>query len=277
MRYIKFDKSKVQKKFLDAAEKAAIELEKLKSHQERKDFIDKKTKIWGNMKTDLSALSENKCWYSEAKEPQSGFDVDHFRPKKRAKRSDDEEDEGYPWLAFEVENYRISAIKSNRPNKNPTTGITEGKADWFRLLDGSPKACWDDRCCDKEQPMLLDPCKEEDVKLLTVDGDGRIVASKICMGRNKLRVDESITRYGLNLDGIITERKRIIRQVTSLLESFEKLAEIDIKKSGEVSEQLANNFENDLLALANFEAPYSRAAKAEIIRKGYFEIFKDQI
>ena len=52
-------------------------------------------------------MSYGKCWYSESLDPQSFFDVDHYRPKLEARRSDDVTDPGYAWLAFS-ENFRLS-------------------------------------------------------------------------------------------------------------------------------------------------------------------------
>lgn len=55
--------------------------------------------------------------------PQSPYDVDHFRPKSEARRSEKVIDEGYPWLAFDWDNFRYSAAlctaqrKMNRPAK----------------------------------------------------------------------------------------------------------------------------------------------------------------
>lgn len=38
------------------------------------------------------------------------IDVDHFRPKAEAKRTEDLVDaDGYAWLAFDWENFRLSA------------------------------------------------------------------------------------------------------------------------------------------------------------------------
>ena len=34
-------------------------------------------------------MSYGKCWYSEAPDPQSFLDVDHYRPKLEAKRSNE--------------------------------------------------------------------------------------------------------------------------------------------------------------------------------------------
>lgn len=103
-------------------------------------------------------MSYGKCWYSEAKDAGANFDVDHFRPKAEAKRTEDLVDaDGYAWLAFDWENFRLSAQNCNRLNTDES-GNTVGKGSWFPLLDGSPKACWDNRCINDEKSHFARPC-----------------------------------------------------------------------------------------------------------------------
>jgi hypothetical protein len=52
-------------------------------------------------------MSYGKCWYSESLDPQSFFDVDHFRPKAEAIRSEHEKYDCYPSLAFSWENFQV--------------------------------------------------------------------------------------------------------------------------------------------------------------------------
>jgi hypothetical protein len=76
-----------------------MELEALPEAQ-RCDFIKKKSHIWRAFARYLARMSYGKCWYSETRDPQSFFDVDHFRPKAEAIRSETVKDDGYPWLHF---------------------------------------------------------------------------------------------------------------------------------------------------------------------------------
>ncbi|WP_109867636.1 hypothetical protein [Methylocucumis oryzae] len=113
MIYVKRNPKLIPEKVLKVAEKAQKELEVL-PEIERKEFIEKKAHIWRSFARYLAKMSYGKCWYSEGNDPQSFFDVDHFRPKKEAKRSESESDDGYPWLAFSWEKFQIliRAIKS---------------------------------------------------------------------------------------------------------------------------------------------------------------------
>lgn len=165
MIFVKRDPSLIPAKVLRVAEKTQQILEAL-PQEERAAFIKKKSYVWGAFSRYLRKMSYGKCWYSESPEVQSFFDVDHFRPKLEAKRSETEVDPGYEWLAFSWENFRLSAQRSNRLSTNEDTDEAEGKSSWFPLLDGSPKACWELRCIDSEKPILLDPTKKADVRLI---------------------------------------------------------------------------------------------------------------
>jgi hypothetical protein len=203
---------------LQAAKSAKEELERL-PREEWDDFIKKKSRIWRAFARYLAKMSYGKCWYSEARDSHSFFDVDHFRPKSRAQRSEGEYGDGYAWLAFDWLNFRYAAQKSNRPSRNDDTPDTEGKWDWFPLVDGSPKSTWSNRCEADELPVLLDPTNPSDVKLVTVNDVGRIVPSRLCVNSQRERVVTSAKILGLNLQ-IVEARKKVIRDVTEMYETL---------------------------------------------------------
>jgi hypothetical protein len=213
--YVRRNSSLIPERLLKVAERAQKQLEELPENQ-RSAFIKKKSHIWRGFGRYLAKMSHGKCWYSEADDPQSFFDVDHFRPKAEAIRAQDMIDEGYPWLAFSWENFRYSAQRSNRLSKNEETDAACGKGSWFPLLEGSPKACWDNRCVDQEKPVLLDPTVRSDVDLIDVNGEGQMCPSTICIGSARIRADRSIELLGLNLPRLVGARKRIMREVTDV-------------------------------------------------------------
>src|SRR5690348_6075059 len=132
MIYVRRDPALIPEKILRVAERAQQQLEQLPPAQ-RPAFIKKKSHIWRSFARYLAQMSYGKCWYSESPDPQSFFDVDHYRPKLEAKRSVDVTDPGYEWLAFSWDNFRLSAQRSNRVNKNEETEENEGKGNWFPL------------------------------------------------------------------------------------------------------------------------------------------------
>lgn len=263
MIYVKCDPALIPKRVLDVAARAQAELEG-KPEAERKAFIEKKSHIWRAFSRYLAKMSYGKCWYSESNDPQSFFDVDHFRPKKAAKRSDDSEDDGYPWLAFSPENFRYSAGRSNRLNTDEVTDQTVGKGSWFPLLEGSACATWGNRCVDQERPVLLDPTVRSDVALIDINpDDGRAVPSKTCLGKaNQLRAARSIELYGLNLGNLTTARKRVMREVEDLYRNLMDIvaADIDMAAVERLQEQMRR-------ATAS-SAPYARAARSKLIAIG---------
>ena len=142
MIYVRRSAELIPKKVLDVAVRAQAKLEEL-SPEQRRAFIKKKSHIWRAFGRYLEKMSYGKCWYSESPDPQSFFDVDHYRPKLEVKRSETETDTpGYEWLAFSWDNFRYAANCSNRLRKNIETGCVEGKGSWFPLLEGSVKASW---------------------------------------------------------------------------------------------------------------------------------------
>ena len=213
MIYVRQDASKIPQRLMDMATKAQQELEKTPLVN-RKAFIKKKARIWRAFANCLATMSYGKCWYSESKDEQSFFDVDHFRPKQAAKRAKGAEDDGYPWLAFSWENFRYSAGRSNRLSTDENTQETVGKGSWFPLFDGSVCANWDTRCEAEENIVLLDPTNEQDVRMIEVDANGMICPSFTCVGNiKKFRVQRSIELYGLNLPDLISARKKVMRDI----------------------------------------------------------------
>lgn len=117
--------------------------------------------IWGQLKAELEILSFGKCWYSEAREIASHYHVDHFRPQKRCTEKDGSHLDGYWWLAYRWNNYRISA-----------EAVNSAKQDKFavhanRATDPANPAQIDD-----EIFYLLDPLSEDDAALITFNGNG---------------------------------------------------------------------------------------------------------
>jgi hypothetical protein len=261
--YVKCDPSLIPKKVLDVAARAQAELEAM-PEAKRKFFIEKKAHVWRAFGRHLAKMSYGKCWYSESKDPQSFFDVDHFRPKKAAKRADATEDDGYPWLAFSVENFRYAAGRSNRLSTDEATDKTVGKGSWFPLLDASPRATWDDRCLNTERPLLLDPTVRSDVALVDINPeDGRAIASMTCLGISKqLRANRSIEIYGLNLGNLITARKRVMREVEN---HFKNLLDI-VTASNDMA--AVDRLQEQMREATATSAPYARAARAKMFALG---------
>jgi hypothetical protein len=272
---IKRNKSKIPKKILKAADAASKQLEKLPKAK-REKFIKKNSATWRAFSSALAGMSHKKCWYSESPENQSFCDVDHFRPKAEARRNEKETDTpGYDWLAFEWENFRYSANRSNRISRNSVTGKTDGKGSWFPLLPKSPKASWDDRCEKAEKPVLIDPVNADDVRLIAVAQDGRIVPSIFAKSTvAKYRVERSCEILGLNLPDVKSARSAVIRDMGELCTQLGELLEL---VSTEPDSKAANSDQLRRLcslisSMTDDTRPYARTAQCYIANSEYGQL-----
>lgn len=267
MIFIKRDATLIPPKVFAVAQRAQNALEQLPV-AERKDFIKKRSHIWRGFSKYLAKMSYGKCWYSEAKDAGANFDVDHFRPKAEAKRTEElVDEEGYSWLAFDWENFRLSAQNCNRLN-TAETGQIVGKGSWFPLLDDSPKATWDNRCINDEIIVLLDPLVQADVIYIDYDDSGRFQPSMICVGKAALRVRQSAIIYGLNLEKMREARFQVMSEAKDLLETIQHNAE-DLSSLGDNAPMRTIERQiEQLRAKTRADAPFSRAVRAQLTKLG---------
>ena len=87
------DKSPLEQ-WLLRAEAVTEQLNSSATLEERHEIIERNRALWGELKQWLLEQSHNKCWYTEARNDSSYFEVEHFRPKKW----EDNAFEGYWWL-----------------------------------------------------------------------------------------------------------------------------------------------------------------------------------
>lgn len=277
MIYINRNAALIPQKIFDVASRAQAKLELLPL-AERKDYIKKKSHIWRGFAKYLLKMSYGKCWYSEAKDAGANFDVDHFRPKAEAKRTEEIIDEyGYAWLAFDWENFRLSAQNCNRLNKDEKSEITVGKGSWFPLLDGSPQASWDNRCISDELPLLLDPLVHEDLRFIDFDDRGRFVPSRFCVGIPARRIRESANIYGLNFEQMREARFAAMKEAKQLYETIQINAE-DLDPLGDQAPMRAIERQIDALkAKTRADAAFSRAVRVQLQKLGAPDIFIDRV
>jgi hypothetical protein len=180
--------------FITDAKTLLAQLKAASNTDERKEIIDSNSKVWGNLKKWLLSLSHQKCWFSEAKDCFSHWDVEHFRPKKSVKGT---EHDGYWWLAFDWNNFRICGNAGNRK-----------KGTYFPLRDESQRVISPDGDLRYEDPLLLDPTDSHDPTLLFFNMEGRAIPSPHINDEwEQRRVTYSIERYNLDFPPLMDERK----------------------------------------------------------------------
>jgi hypothetical protein len=162
-------------------EEAQNEVNREADAEKRKDLIEKYRSRWVALRAHMAKLSNDKCWYTESKNPGTDDDVDHYRPKNSvAVEKSEAAHAGYYWLAFFWKNYRLSCHRGNRLRKHPETGETGGKGDRFPLLDPAKRLRTPTRKqedLDAEGPLLLDPTRPGDEAVLTFTARGLVAIS----------------------------------------------------------------------------------------------------
>jgi len=213
--------------------------------------------IWGDLKANLATLRNNKCWYSESKNPASDKNVDHFRPKSRVAEEPDHE--GYWWLAFTWRNYRYSSQWCNQRRIDVLSGTNGGKADSFPLCNGSFRAHLETDDCELEKPELLDPTDPNDWRLLTFRQDGNVIPAKQPNTIEYQRAEKSIDVYHLHCNEFVKGRRMLAGQIQRLVQDMETLHP---KITDPKLQALFKRREKELLRAIAQDAEYSAAALA---------------
>lgn len=235
-----------------------------KTKEERYQIIDENSKLWRDLKDELLELSKGKCWYSEAKQTVSFFDVDHFRPKNNVKKFQCDfetcnNSSGYWWLAFDWKNYRVAGEVSNR-KKQDEGGVCRGKQDYFPLLDGSPIAQRPGDDLETETYYLLDPTCYEDVCLIAFDETGKPypTAEKDSFEYHRARV----TGFLLHLDfpPLVDQRIIIWNRCKRLINSYAYIMKNRDTSSPIVRRQISSIF-SELREMVSEKAEFSSTAK----------------
>lgn len=257
MRFIDNTNLEVDEKWLRKTQKALDDARQKSEDRERKEYINSKSSIWVEVKPELEELSNKKCWYCEAYEKRSDRSVDHFRPKNNVR---DTEHNGYWWLAFRKDNYRLSCTYCNTRRCDRETGNLGGKGDYFPLWDESKRVYneADDGKCKYEDPLLLDPCKISDVGLLWFTEDGRAIP-KHGEDENKrayIRASDSIDKYHLNEKEIKEARQGLYKTIEDYIKDGDFHFEDSLFGNPNAERALGSTIE-ELAKLISSDAEYS--------------------
>jgi uncharacterized protein (TIGR02646 family) len=212
--------------------------------------------IWRDLNPHFAALKNDKCWYSESRNPTADKNIDHFRPKGRVE--EDDTHEGYWWLAFTWRNYRYASQWCNqrRVDVNDTSG---GKWDHFPLFPNSFRARQEQDDIELEDFQLLDPIDPEDWKLLTFRSDGHPTPTKQPGSKEYERAEVSIEVYHLHCKQLVDDRRALAGTIQRFIQELERLLpKIDDPKIRAVYRSI----EIQLLRAIHPDSEYSSAALA---------------
>lgn len=217
--------------------------------KERNRLIDDHSAHWSKLKPWLLALSDGKCWFTEARDIASHLDVEHFRPKKAARNTKGPERDGYWWLAFDFMNFRIAGTVPNRK-----------KGAWFPLRYGSQCSSFARRCEGDEIPHFLDPTNAHDVTLLAFDEEGKAVPAPGISRWDQIRVRRTVERLKLTEHlALAEERRKVWQRVTKHISDY-KRALSEARHSAAARER-AKASAREIAALTKPSAELSAVAK----------------
>ncbi|MCL1126327.1 retron system putative HNH endonuclease [Shewanella surugensis] len=230
----------------DTANQAKDSLLAASNATERKNILKQRASsdVWRNFYTLLPNSLKRKCWYCEAEDIRADMPIDHFRPKNKVE--EDQNHDGYWWLAFDWDNYRCACTFCNsRRNFDETQG---GKACKFPLKKPATRAYKpeDDELLEQECPDFLDPFDPDDEKLLWFDNDGLPEAKPDSNTEQVRKVENSIDIFHLNETRITRARNQIRleveRHVRNLRENNrEKEAKLALRRMVRDTEKLSRS------------------------------------
>lgn len=224
----------------------------------RDEIIDDNRAVWGELKQWLLSLSHQKCWFSEAKDCFNHWDVEHYRPKKKAKDVNGTVHDGYWWLAFDWHNFRVCGNAGNRK-----------KGTFFPLRAGCSRCAplGDHRL---EDPQLLDPADEHDPALISFNFVGRAIpAAHITDAWEKERVEYSVERYNLDFPPLMDKRKAIWAECWNRIQEYLKeLAIYYADKTNMVAKDRYKQAAKRVRELMREEQELSAVARACVLSTG---------
>lgn len=182
---------------------------------------------WSIVKKWLAELSADKCWYCEASSRRAVFDVDHFRPKLAVTVDGAAIDShpGYWWLAYDLRNYRLACQTCNRPS---TAEIgAAGKRNEFPLRDESCRVASPGGALGAEEPRLLDPCIEDDTKLLSHFVDGEVRPSDPEPSWEWSRAHYTIVLLHMNDPSVAESKRGRWQEISTMIKLAEMAGDVD--------------------------------------------------
>jgi hypothetical protein len=257
-------------RWLETAEDHLNNIRSLSS-KERSNYWTKNN-FWKELYAALSELSGNKCWYSEAPESSSEWEIEHYRPKAKSINESGVviREDGYWWLSYHWENYRLAGslvnkLRKDRFKKNNKDVL--GKGNFFPLFDEKNVGQPEDLVCSCELPLLIDPINPRDVLLISFDknGDPFPTYDSTKTLQNKKAV-LSIKYYGLEHTPLKRGRKKIWKQCENLVVKTQN----SIKNSKFDEHQIERELDECFLQLANLSSktsPYSAVVRSFVKTK----------
>lgn len=261
MIYVHRDFSKISQAKLDALKALSDQLEGIVDPAARKAFIDENRAAWSSVREELSLMSFNKCWYTEAREGVSRYQTDHFRPHGRAKQAAKDYAAGYCWLAFDIENYRIVGVLANTQNQEYSDD-TVGKGDWFPLLDPAVRATLVEQSTAKEIFLLLDPVREDDPGKIAFNDNGEAHPCDELPEVDKAWVNDAIVMLGIRQDQLNRKRRTVWKSCTRKIVQYDRFFKKPEAARTDEERQTMRELAEELRAMTSCQSEFASTARS---------------
>lgn len=236
---IEFFEAKVARRMAELADPLSIPAAKEDGKESKFSF-----KVYGKkeVKTALLKLFHEKCGYCEIDYYGAPREIDHYRPKARIDYLESNEKkthlEGYYWLGSDWDNLILACTHcnslENHPQEiqamSPSVDSVSGKACFFSLENEADRAKLGESI-NKENPLLLDPCRDNphDHLIFKIDGS---VTPQLIDGRPSKRGLESIKIYGLRRRPLVEQRKKVARNLLLAIDRLNNQVKILFEDPG---------------------------------------------
>ncbi|WP_217578089.1 hypothetical protein [Mesorhizobium sp. GbtcB19] len=267
MIFVKRDLSKVDPNVMAAAVAASAALDAIIDPTDRRTFIDSNQAVWTAFRSALLQMSHRKCWYSESFEAVSRYDVDHFRPKGKARISREETSEGYSWLAFDPSNFVLAGQLCNQANRE-YSDITVGKANWFPLYDPSKAATLANRDYSEEAPILLDPTDKQAPALLEFNEDGTVQPNSSLAPDYQSQINWAIELLGIRQTQLNDARRQHRTTCRVLVRIYKGIFRKPPHARTDEERENLKNIAEELLALGSAKSQFSAMTRALLLAEG---------
>lgn len=254
-------------------ERTHIEILKPKNKTERSEYLKSNTD-WNKWIDKLKEISHGKCWYTEAPSNSTFWAVEHFRPKNRAKYGEGKNDilvEGYWWLAYDIENFRLAGSVVNLRRGEENSGEILGKGNYFPLYLKQCKPCEPHQNHKQEMPLLLDPTNFKDITLISFDAGGSMIPASPKNEYEKLKIETSETFLALNHPQIKDGRQKTWKACLDLIGKAEKYRGYE---NNPQNEQELNKIYYDIKQMAQPSSVYTAVVKACL--KFHYKLYPDR-
>lgn len=249
MIYIDLENNPPSQDWIDRADVVTQQLIAAQDEAARNTIIDDYQGLWNELKTHLTALSNNKCWYTESINAAAHCHVDHFRPKKEVIDEDGNTTSGYWWLAFDWLNYRFAGPAPNIRKKS-----------YFHVV--ANKALNYGDAYENEDILFLDPIDINDPDELAFTNEGLIrPKSDDVQSRNFKRVSYSVKRLNLNAPTLIDARKDKYNKASTLIIKINRLLAFQSQNFNLSRQNEIGRYTKELWEMCARKSEFSAAVK----------------